>query len=53
MTPATREMAVDHLHNLQMLEGRDHLIDYVCATYPQYRPGKHHYQIAEMLEAVY
>ena len=52
MTPATREMAVDHLHNLQMLEGRDHLIDYVCATYPQYRPGKHHYQIAERLEAV-
>ena len=52
MTPATREMAVEHLHNLQMLEGRDHLIDYVCATYPQYRPGKHHYQIAEKLEAV-
>lgn len=51
-TPEQLQAIDEDVRELQILEAQDHLIDYVRATFPQYRPGKHHYEIAERLEAV-
>ena len=52
MTPEQAAAALAKLRELTITEARDHLIPYVCATFPNYRPGKHHWEIAERLEAV-